>query len=292
MIKSQGIICQILNYNDTFHVKKLINKIQDYKIFEYILIIDNASTDNSYSELKELYKNDEHIKIILSDKNGGYGYGNNFGIKYAVDKLNASMAIVCNPDVDFTESTVKNLVKLMRKTNAAITSAVEINKGVSSANRAWKVPTPLQWILDETKLKNLLFNKFHYPDNYFKTQYSQIDCVSGAMFLLDLSKFVDVGGYDENMFLYGEETVLGYKFRQKGYKTYLLNTDKYNHLHSASIDKSIPDKVRKLKILDYSKLYFFKVYLKEPKFKYKLEELCFKYIEYSRKIVGYIKNKG
>ena len=290
-MKNQNVICQILNYNDTFHVKKLVSKIKDFSVFNYILIVDNASTDGSFEKLSDLYKDDDHIKVIVSNKNGGYGYGNNFGIKYASAKLNASMAIVCNPDVEFTESTVINLVKLMKKTDAAITSGVEINK-VPSINKAWKIPTPLQWILDETKLRKLSFKKFHYPDEYFQKKYSQVDCVSGAMFLVNLSKFLDVGGYDENMFLYGEETVLGYKFRQKKYKTYLLNTDSYNHLHSASIDKSIPDKVKKLKILNHSKLYFYKAYLKEPKVRYELEKACFKYIEYSRKIVGRIKTKG
>lgn len=287
-MENSSIICQILNYNDVPHVKKIVNKIKDYHIFEYILIVDNNSSDGSFRKLIEMYKENPKIKVISSSKNGGYGYGNNFGINYAVSELKAKKAIVCNPDVEFEEKTVIELENIMKKTNAALTSAVEVNK-VPSINKAWKIPTPFAWILDETKLRKLIFNKFHYPDEYFKTEYSEVDCVSGAMFLLDLEKFLDVGGYDENMFLYGEETVLGYKFKQKGYKTYLLNYESYNHLHSASIDKSIPDKVKKMKILNQSKLYFFKTYLQENAIKYKIEELCFKYVENSRKIVEKLK---
>lgn len=287
-MKNESIICQILNYNDIFHVKSIVNKVKDYDVFEYILIVDNHSSDGSFKKLVELYKNDPKIKIISSPKNGGYGYGNNFGINYAVKKLNFKKAIVCNPDVEFDEKTVIKLINLMAKTNAALTSAVEVNK-IPSVNKAWKIPSPFAWILDETKLRKLSFKKFHYPDEYFKAEYSRVDCVSGAMFLLDLEKFLDVGGYDENMFLYGEETVLGYKFKQKGYGTYLLNSESYNHLHSASIDKSIPDKVKKIKILDQSKLYFYKTYLKENPIKYGLEKICFKYIEQSRRLAQKIK---
>lgn len=287
-MENNSIICQILNYNDVFHVKKIVNKIKDYNIFEYILIVDNNSSDGSFKKLMEMYKENPKIRVISSPKNGGYGYGNNFGINYAVNELKAEKAIVCNPDVEFEEQTVIKLVNIMTKTNAALTSAVEVNK-VPSINKAWKIPTPFAWILDETKLRRLSFNKFHYPDEHFRTEYSEVDCVSGAMFLLDLEKFLDVGGYDENMFLYGEETVLGYKFKQKGYKTYLLNYESYNHLHSASIDKSIPDKVKKMKILDQSKLYFYKTYLKENPIKYGLEKMCFKYIEQSRRMMGYFK---
>lgn len=289
-MKTEQIVCQILNYNDAFHVKQIINKIKDYKIFEYILIVDNHSSDNSFSELNKLYKNISHIKVISTPKNGGYGYGNNFGIKYAVNELHAKKAIICNPDVSFEENVVIRLISLMNKTDAAITSAVEVNK-IPSINKAWRIPTPFAWILDETKLRNLSFKRFHYPNEYFESDYSQVDCVSGAMFLLDLKKFLNVDGYDEKMFLYGEETVLGFKFKQAGYKTYLLNSESYNHLHSASIDKSIPDKVRKIEILDQSKLYFFKTYLKENTIKYAIEKICFKYIEQSRRIVGKIKSK-
>ena len=289
-MKIEQVVCQILNYNDAFHVKQIVNKIKDYKVFDYVLIVDNHSSDNSFSELYELYKNVSRIKIISTSKNGGYGYGNNFGIKYAVNELHAKKAIICNPDVSFEEDTVIRLINLMNKTNAAITSAVEVNK-VPSVNKAWKIPTPFAWILDETKLRKLSFRKFHYPDEHFKNDYSKVDCVSGAMFLLDLQKFLSVNGYDENMFLYGEETVLGYKFKQAKYKTFLLNTESYNHLHSASIDKSIPDKVKKMKIMNSSKLYFYKTYLKVSPFNYEVEKLCFRYLEQSRRIAGYLKRK-
>lgn len=289
-MQNKHIICQILNYNDAFHVKKIVNKIKDYAIFEYILIVDNNSSDGSFDELRKTYRLNSKILVITSHKNGGYGYGNNYGIMYAVNKLNAKKAIVCNPDVEFNESTVIKLNQLMEKEDAAITSAVEVNK-VPSINKAWKIPSPFAWIADETKLRKLFFKKFHYPDKYFLKEFCQVDCVSGAMFLLDLEKFLKVGGYDENMFLYGEETVLGYKLRQAGYTTYLLNSESYNHLHSASIDKSIPDKIKKIKILNESKLYFFKTYLKENTFKYKLEKMCFKYIEKTRMLSERIKSR-
>lgn len=289
-MKNEQIVCQILNYNDAFHVKQLVNKIKNYEIFKYILIVDNHSSDDSFRELCDEYKDISHIKIISTPKNGGYGYGNNFGIKYAVRDLQAQKSIICNPDVSFKESVVSQLINLMNKTDAAITSAVEVNK-IPSINKAWKIPTPFAWILDETKFRNLSFKKFHYPDEYFERDYSQVECVSGAMFLLDLKKFLDVNGYDENMFLYGEETVLGYKFKEVGYKTYLLNSASYNHLHSASIDKSIPDKVKKMKILNNSKLYFYRNYLKVNSFNYKIEKLCFRYLEQSRKMVRYLKRK-
>lgn len=44
-----------------------------------------------------------------------------------------------------------------------------------------------------------------------------------------------------------------------------------------------------MKILDQSKLYFYKTYLKENPIKYGLEKMCFKYIEQSRNLIGKIK---
>lgn len=74
--------CVILNFNDSETTKKLVNNIKGYKVIDYIIIVDNKSTDTSFLELKRFENEDSKIKVIESPKNGGYGYGNNVGICY------------------------------------------------------------------------------------------------------------------------------------------------------------------------------------------------------------------
>ena len=73
----------ILNYNDAETTLILVEKISNYSIIDHIVIVDNYSTDDSYDRLKSI-KN-KKVNIIQSKKNGGYGSGNNIGVKYLVD---------------------------------------------------------------------------------------------------------------------------------------------------------------------------------------------------------------
>ena len=50
-----GII--ILNYNDYENTLKIIDMIKDYKCLKKIIIVDNASTDDSFNHLKPLENN-------------------------------------------------------------------------------------------------------------------------------------------------------------------------------------------------------------------------------------------
>ena len=86
----------ILNYNDLETTKNMLNLIKDYKILDLIVIVDNKSLDNSYQELKK-FENSK-IKVLETDKNLGYAYGNNYGLNYLENK-NIDNVIISNPDV-------------------------------------------------------------------------------------------------------------------------------------------------------------------------------------------------
>ena len=280
MINNTLVTCEILNFNDYKTVEKLVDTIKNYDSLDYIVVVDNFSTDNSFSELTNRYKRNEKVKVISSLKNGGYGYGNNFGIKYARSKLNSKYVILANPDVFFSNQTVKELVTVMQKKRATIVSAVQKVNHKAIEDRAWKIPSALEWTLGNIKTFSKLRTKYHYSEEYFsKSDVVQVDCVPGAMFLLDVEKFLSVGGFDEKVFLFGEETILGFKLRQREYKTFLCNKLFYDHEHSVSINKSIPSKVRQYKMIDKSKRYFIKEYIKPNKFVLAISELALRRFE-------------
>ena len=81
----------ILNYNDFTTTKEMIEQIKDYKILNHIIIVDNCSTDDSYNILKKEEKN--NIEVIKTKSNNGYASGNNYGIKYAINKSTLSVRI-------------------------------------------------------------------------------------------------------------------------------------------------------------------------------------------------------
>lgn len=53
------IVCLVLNYNDAITTQCMVDNIIGYEVFSNILIVDNASTDNSYNNLKKHFKNEK-----------------------------------------------------------------------------------------------------------------------------------------------------------------------------------------------------------------------------------------
>lgn len=253
----------ILNYNDSDTVKKILKNIYSFSIFDNILIVDNYSSDDSWYKLQACI--DNRIIVIQTDHNGGYGYGNNYGIKYAKEKLQCSYILLSNPDVFFDENLVRDLLIAIHNPDIAIASAVQhdINNNPIK-DIAWKIPTPIECVFLQTKIGNKFFDT-RYKCLLNNGGTIEVDCVPGALLLIDVNKFTEVGGYDEEIFLYCEEDVIAFRLKEKGYKTVLLCDKNYQHEHSVSINKSIIKKTNQMKLIFKNRIYFMKKYLKAPR---------------------------
>ncbi len=82
---SMQLSCVILNYNDAKLPKKLVMKIADYDVLHQIIVVDNASTDDSPERLRKLESDANasqscKVRVISPTTTGGYGSGNNLGV--------------------------------------------------------------------------------------------------------------------------------------------------------------------------------------------------------------------
>lgn len=268
--------CVILNYNDAITTAHLLKEIESFDILDYIVVVDNQSTDDSFKRLSA-YAN-RKVHIIVSDHNGGYGYGNNFGVKYAKENLECSYALIANPDVEFTEETVQAMLQcLVNNERGALAAPVQLDVNNDRIrDLAWKVPTIFQYIYTAGCFGGKFLNGFHYPKGSFiKPKAYEVDCVPGSLLLVDTAVFLEVGGYDDEMFLYCEETTLGFKLKSHRYVSYLLVGNEYIHRHSVSIDKEIKGIRQKKHIFLQSRLIFLKKYLHANVFQYAIAKFIY-----------------
>lgn len=255
--------CVILNYNDYETTIKLINHISSYSVIKEIIIVDNCSTDHSFEELKK--KENEKIRVVKTDRNGGYGYGNNYGIKAAIERFNEKYILLCNPDVFIEESTIKHLLDVFKKNDStAIVSAMQKDiHGRLIQDLAWPIPTAFEYAIMGTRLSHKICKR--YDASVFEQSYPEVDCVPGACLMIDAERFLDVGGFDEAMFLYCEETAIGVKMRKACFKTVLATSEYYIHEHSVSISKSIQSLKKQKELIFKSRLYVMEKYLDASK---------------------------
>lgn len=93
----------ILHYRAIDYTRKCVECIQSLKGDKHIVIVDNASPDGTGQQLKEQYKGDKSVTVLLSQENAGFARGNNFGVHYAKRKLMPDFVVVLNNDVEIEQ---------------------------------------------------------------------------------------------------------------------------------------------------------------------------------------------
>ncbi|EDT79011.1 glycosyltransferase family 2 protein [Clostridium perfringens] len=252
----------VLNYNDYITTEEFIDSIQNYNIINKIIVVDNNSTDNSHEILKK--KINKKIDFLASDKNGGYAYGNNIGIKYAIERYNPKNIIISNPDVLIEEKCIINLINELNKnstfgmiTGTMLNSNKEISKGL-----AWKLPKYKDDIITSFIVLNKIFKPLEYNNKkLLNNTLNEVDVIPGSFFIAKAEALKKVRFFDEDTFLYCEERILSYKMKKMNYKIILKSDESYIHNHSITINKNISNYYRRYDILKNSKIIYMKKYL-------------------------------
>lgn len=257
----------IVNYNDVEDTKKYVNQIKEYNIINRIVVVDNLSTIiGAFENLKEL--EDSKVKVIQAEKNGGYDYGNNFGIKY-LQALNEEYDyyIISNPDIEIEESAIKHCLEVAENDNSvAVIAPRMFNKENKPIRRSsWKMRTFWLDVVHSTRLLEIVFYKIlrngEYSSKDYEKELLEVEAISGAFFIIKSEILNKIDLLDENVFLFYEEDILAKKLAEKKYKTISLNSEKFIHYESQTIGKTF-SYYRKMKQLFKSKMYYHKTYNK------------------------------
>lgn len=230
----------IINYNSENLTVDCIKSFLEFTSkslkCEYI-IVDNASRPKSYFSLKDYIKtiSDHNIELIRSDLNTGFGGGNMIGFNKASGKY---VAFVNNDTV------------LQNDCLTILKSFMENNKtsGIC-APQAFKEDGKLLPTIDHFASlgREILGRRFleilnpkTYP-NRFKlyTEPQKGQFIAGSFMFLKTLDFETIGGFDENIFLYYEETDLCKRLLAIGKEAYVVPEAKFIHFHGASTPKSI-----------------------------------------------------
>ncbi len=247
----------IVNYNDYRTTKRLLDNVKNYKILKEIVVVDNKSTDDSLENLQKL-KN-KKITIIDSGENKGYSYALNVGCKYLIAKYKKLNIVISNSDIIIdSETDIKDLNSYISTKNVIV--GPTIIQG-NDLNRGFKIPTPWQDIKQNIVFfgKKVLPKELNYPDNYYYKDISKVDTVSGCFFMIASKHLEEMGYFDEKVFLYYEENIMGVKTKKLKKNIIVCNNVDVIHDHSVSIDKSLK-RIKKYDILKTSQEYFEKTY--------------------------------
>lgn len=276
----------VLNYNDSETVINFLDKVRGYNSIDRIVVVDNCSTDGAYERISsaigaekpvngtEISEPDK-IDLIRADRNRGYAAGNNLGVRHLVKKYEPDFCVIANPDVFFTEDTLKKVISHLEAIPDAGLVSCRMNCLSSiSMPTAWKLPRYKDCLFqDSFIIKKIFGDSTEYPDSHFDSDISRVDVVQGSFFAFRPEVFNEVGGFDEHTFLYYEENILAHRLKSAGKSSYVVNTCEYDHYHSVSINKSIDSVKKRLDIAYRSRLWYCREYLHVNRFQELLLEV-------------------
>lgn len=227
----------IVTYNSEKDIYDCLNSIYshcDIPVDELeVIVVDNNSNevDIMFETIRKEHGN--NVVLIKNSENGGYGQGNNVGIKHA----SAPIILIMNPDVRLTSASFKTVLDHFEK-----------NSKLSMYG--------MKQLLDDGSVSMNTFNCSNLMNGYLGTLLTGL-CnrrdiyiprwmyFSGSCFYIRKSMFEAIGLFDESIFMYGEENDIHHRMKTKFGAHFFYNKNiKYQHLTmERKPDKKTEDKM-------------------------------------------------
>jgi len=221
----------ILNYKMKGLVKNCLQAIFESQIsvpYE-IIVVDNDSHDGVELLIKGKFPT---VRFIQTGQNLGMGGGNNAGIKAAVGKF----VLIMNPDIFVYPHSIQQMYDYIKvRSDVGLVAPRLLNPDKSlqySCYRWYKYLTPLyrRTVLGKLKFAQKEVDRFLMTDWDHATT-REVDWIQGSCWLLPKKVLDEIGLFDENFFMYFEDTDLCRRIHNAKYKIMYLASSEVLHLH-------------------------------------------------------------
>jgi GT2 family glycosyltransferase len=215
----------IVNWNAGSQLAEVIASITKFhhSLVSSVIIIDNASTDDSLAQVEALKNLPFQLEVIRNQENRGFGAACNQGAALA----DSPYLLFLNPDTRIFESSLSVPLAFMEdgeNQNVGIVGAQLIDEYHQISRSCARFPTLAMFAAQSIGLNRLLglhHLNMHMTDwAHDKTR--SVDHVIGAFYLMRRSIFVALDGFDERFFVYLEDLDLSLRAHQEGYQSVYL----------------------------------------------------------------------
>ncbi len=231
LLSSPSVAIVILNWNGKKFLEKFLPSVftSRYKNF-FVVVADNASTDNSLSFLKNFYP---QIKIILHKTNKGFAKGYND----ALNLVTADYYILLNSDVEVQPAWIEPVIELMESDKLIAACQPKIlsyadKKSFEYAGAcggwidAYGYPFAKGRVYETCEIDNAQYDDVQ-----------QIFWATGACLFVRSAVFHLAGGFDEYFFAHQEEIDFCWRLQLAGYKIFVQPKSVVYHVGGGTLPK-------------------------------------------------------
>lgn len=237
MIPTLDII--IVNWNSGNLLSECIhsinNAIQNSFSLNKVIVIDNASNDNSLDNIDIA---NLPLTIIRNTQNHGFASACNYGAKSST----SDFLLFLNPDTRlFNNSLYEPISFLVNKENQSIgiIGVQIINEKNEISRTCSRFPNPSRIIYMSLGLDRIFPKVFpgHFVNEWDHTDSRIVDQVMGSFFLVRRILFEKLNGFDERFFVYYEDLDFSLRSKEYGFKSYYLSTAQIYHKGGGTSEK-------------------------------------------------------
>ena len=225
----------ILNYNVSYFLQQCVLSVRKAleDIDGEIIVVDNNSKDDSCTMMKRLFPD---VQLIENKANLGFPKGNNIG----VDKAKGKYICILNPDTVVAEDTFVKMLDFVKSKPDLGIAGCKLIDGTGNFLPECKRGVPTPWVAFTKVLglykvfpKSSLFNQY-YAQHLDQNQTGKVDILVGAFMVMKRDLYLEVGGFDENCFMYSDDIDLSYSVLKKGKSNYYYHETSVIHYKGES----------------------------------------------------------
>jgi N-acetylglucosaminyl-diphospho-decaprenol L-rhamnosyltransferase len=195
-----------VSYNSAKSIGPAIQSARKYLPDAEIIVVDNGSVDQTCCIVRE----SEGVQLLSGHGNIGFGAGVNLAARSATGEL----LIVLNPDTEVTHIDVSGLSELAHCPSVGIRGCLVVDGGRARHLKysEWHWRGELCWLIVQWFLmpREITLRR---PRSFLPRSRPWI---SGAAFVVGRTEFLELGGFDEGIFLYFEDMDLSRRYREHG----------------------------------------------------------------------------
>ena len=226
--RAMKIVIVVLNWNGGKFISKCLDSLKRLEVGNNdveVVIVDNASADNSVAMIKKQYP---QFHLINNSKNLGYAEGNNVGIRLALGR-GADWIWVVNPDIEVRPDSLKKLIEFASGHPKAgiLGSKVYFAPGFEFHKKRYKKADlgKVIWYaggrVDWDNIQSVHWGMDEVDSGKYDTA-TKVGFVTGASMLLRNEMLGEVGLLDSDYFLYFEENDLCQKAVRFGWELWYV----------------------------------------------------------------------
>lgn len=213
-----------------------------------LVVVDNDSQDGSFDALSAAFAGHPRVRVIQSGRNGGYGAGNNVGIRAGLPGGAApDYVYILNSDAFPAPDAIRVLRDhLDTHPNVGFAGSHIHGPDGQAHTTAFRFPSALGEFEGAARtgpISRLLARWIVAPPLPTRTQ--PVDWLAGASVMMRRSVLDQIGLFDEAFFLYYEETDLCRRAARAGWPTVYVVESRVMHIGSVSTGmkawKRVPD---------------------------------------------------